>query len=213
MGSAWSRLWSTALSVSLRSEAFFGPIAKGDLAAPLRFSIACELIAVLSVVLTIAAIVFAIIPGLALDLLRDPASRTLIAKLVLLGIPGLTGLLIVMHLLWGWTLDFGARRVGARSHRAQALRFGMYSTGLDLMSSPIGLLHTLVTQGSYTASKLLPATIDVPAIASRAMLRHVYHLADQPATRARRFSTIVIWVVGVLMVFCLMTALVIAALI
>lgn len=212
IGSAWTRLWSTALAVSLRSEAFFGPITKGELSAPLRFSIACELIAVSSVAITLAAVVFAVIPGLTIDMMSDPASRTLIAKLFLLAIPGLTGLLIVMHVLWGVTLDVGARRAGARSHRSQALRFGMYSAGLDLMSSPIGLLHALITQGSYTASRLLPATIEVPSIASRAMLRHVYHLAEQPSARVRRFSSIVIWVVGVLMVIGLMCALVLAVL-
>lgn len=212
IGSAWTRLWTTALAVSLRSEAFFGPISKGELSAPLRFSFACELIAVSSVAATLAGLVFAIIPGLTIDMMSDPASRVLVAKLLLLGIPGLTGLLIVGHLLWAWTLDFGARRAGARSHRSQALRFGMYTTGLDLMSSPIGLLYALIAQGSFTASRMLPAAIETPAVASRALLRHVYHLSDQAAARARRFSSVVIWISAPLMVLVLMTALALAVL-
>lgn len=212
IGSAWSRLWSTALAVTLRAEAFFGPISKGDIASPLRFSIACELIAVSSVFLTLAATVFAIIPGLTIDMMSDPSARSLVIKIVLLAIPGLTSLLVVGHLLWAWSLDFGARRAGARSHRSQALRFGMYTTGLDLMSSPIGLLHALITQGSFTASRMLPAAIETPAVAARALLRHVYHLADQPAARARRFSTIVVWISAPLMVLTLMTALALAIL-
>ncbi|HQP35036.1 MAG TPA: hypothetical protein PLI95_07655 [Polyangiaceae bacterium] len=208
IGSTWSRLWSTSLAVSLRTDSFFGPLSAGEVAPSLRYSIACETIAVASVALSLAAAVFAIIPGITIDAMTDPRIRNIVLRLFALGIPGFAALLVVMHLVWGWALDKGACRVGARSHRSQALRFGLYSTGLDLMTSPVGLLYALLAEGGRTAAKLLPAAVEVPRIATNALLRRVYHLADLPAARARKFSTITVSVLAPVLVLGTMIALV-----
>jgi hypothetical protein len=203
-GSPWSRLWTTAQASTLRAEAFFGPIANGELWPAVRFSIVCELLAVSSVAVMLIAAVGAVAPGLSLDVLRDPQLRGLLLRLVLLGVPSFAGLLVVAHLLYGWALDRGAVRAGARTHRTHWLRFGLYGTGLDLVTSPLGVVVTLFTQGLAAAAALVPAAINVPSTSARAMLRRVYHLSDAPAARARRFAGIVISLLGFAMVLGVM---------
>jgi hypothetical protein len=154
--------------------------------------------------------VFAIAPTLSITLLSDPHARGLILRLFMLGVPAFAGLLVVAHIVYGWTMDRGAVRAGARPHRAQALRFGMYGTGLDLMTSPIGIVYLLFSQGPRVAAQLLPAAFEVPAISCRALLRRVYHLADEPAARARRYGGILISIIGLAMVIGVMVLLTVA---
>ncbi|MBI5536549.1 MAG: hypothetical protein HY898_27755 [Deltaproteobacteria bacterium] len=210
MGSSWTRLWATASASTLRAESFFGPIPKGEYASALRFSVVCELMAVSSVALAISAGVFAIAPTMSIALLRDPHTRGLVLRLVMLGVPAFAALLVVAHVVYGWAMDRGAVRAGARPHRVQALRFGMYGTGLDLMTSPIGMAYTLLSQGPRAMLNLLPAAFEVPSIACRALLRRVYHLADEPAAKARRYGGILIAILGLAMVIAVMTLLAIA---
>jgi hypothetical protein len=210
VGSSWSRLWSTAIASTQRAEAFFGTLPNGEFPSALRFSVVCELVAVSSVALLLAFSTFLIAPRLSLDLLRNPFSRSLIVRLITLGIPAFSALLVVVHLLHGWALDRGAVRVGARTHRSQALRFGMYSAGLDLMTSPLGVLYTLLSQGPRAALRLVPAAIAVPRISCRALLRRVYHLADEPAARALKYSSVIVAVLGLAMVVGVMILIAIA---
>jgi hypothetical protein len=209
-GSSWTRLWSTAIASTQRAESFFGPIPNGDYAAALRFSIACELAAISSVALVVFGVVFIAAPALSIALLTDPRTRALVMRLATLGIPSFAALLVVAHVLYGWALDLGAVRAGARPHRSHALRFGLYGTGLDLMTSPAGVVYMLFAQGPRAAALLLPAAFQVPSIACRALLRRVYHLADEPAARARRFSGVVITVIAFALVAVVMALLTIA---
>jgi hypothetical protein len=210
LGSSWTRLWATATASTLRAESFFGPIPKGEYAPAIRFSVACELIAVSSVAFTLFTAVFAMAPALSVALLTDPHSRGLVVRLIMLGVPAFAALLVAAHVIHGWAMDRGAVRAGARTHRSQALRFGMYSSGLDLMTSPIGVVYMLLSQGPRVAAKLLPAAFEVPAISGRALLRRVYHLDDEPAVRARRYGGILISLIGLAMVAGVMVLLTIA---
>jgi hypothetical protein len=208
VGSAWSRLWSTAVACTQRPESFFGPMPNGELSPAFAFSVTCELLAISSVALTLLAALFAIFPGWSFLVMRDPHLRGLLLRLVMLGIPAFAGLLVTLHILYGWAVDRGAVRSGAKPHRAHALRFGMYACGLDLMTSPIGALYMLLTRGIGPTLDLVPAAFNVPSSALRALLRRVYHLTDESVPRARKYSTIVIAIASLVMVFGVMVLLV-----
>lgn len=207
-GSPWARLWSTSLACTQRPESFFGPMPNGELSPAFAYSVTCELLAISSVAVALLLAVFAVAPGWSFLVMRDEHLRSLVLRLVLLGIPAFAGLLVVLHVLYGWAVDRGAVRAGGKPHRAHALRFGMYACGLDLMTSPIGVLYVLLSRGIGPTIDLLPAAFNVPSTALRALLRRVYHLSDDLASRARRFSTIVIAVASLTMVTAVMVLLV-----
>jgi hypothetical protein len=113
------------------------------------------------------------------------------------GVLGFSSVLVLGHVVHGLALEQGALRQGARSHRSEALRYGLYSTGWDILSSPIGLLVTLTTEGPRAALALVPLAIDVPSQASTGLLRGVFHLQEPHLGHARRFATLLAMVVSV----------------
>ncbi len=213
IGSSWSRLWSTAIAGTRSASTFFGPIARGDLASPLRFALVTEFLAVGSVALVLILGALAVARGELVSVMADPHARNLVLRLVLLGVPAFALLLVFAHAVHGLALDRGARRAGAREHRLQAVRFGLYSAGLDLMTSPLGLIYTLLTAGVRPMLSLLPASIEVPSVSTNALLRRTYHLDDAGVPKARRFATVVISIVGLTAVIVVMVGLFIALLV
>jgi len=129
---------------------------------------------------------------------------------VLLGVPAFSLFLVFVHAVHGLTLDWGARRAAARPHRSQAVRFGLYLCGLDLLTSPIGAVYVLLHDGVRAAFALLPASIDVPRVAVHSLLGRVYRLDEIRAASANRFASAVIAVVGLAGVIAVMCGLVLA---
>jgi hypothetical protein len=187
--SLWFRLWATARGATRSAPTFFATLSAGSVGAPLRFALLCEVLAVGSVGLVLAAVLAAVAPDLALRIAFDPPLRWAAVRLAVLSVASFAALLVVAHLGHGLALDLAARRHGARPHRSQAMRFGLYGAGWDLLSSsPIGLGVTLLGEGPSAALRLLPLSITVPTIAAEAFLRRTYHLEEPSLSAARRLA-------------------------
>ena len=187
--SSWSRMWSTARAATRAAPQFFESLPPGDIGPAVRFAVISELAAIVSWVLVLGSLVVAVAPSVAWSVLQHPHGQMIALRLLLVGTLGFTAVLVGGHAVYGLALDAAARRGGARAHRSQALRYGLYSAGWDILSSPIGLLVSLFGEGPRATAALIPLAIDVPAKAATAFLRGIYKLDEPALGRARRFGT------------------------
>jgi len=185
-GPAPGRLWTTAKLSTLSADSFFAALPDGELAAPLRFAVWCELLAVLGMGVVAIPLVLAFAPWLFEAIGRDAWLRSVLAKALGVGVPGLALLMVVLHSAHGFGLDMGARRVGAKARLARGLRFGLYSCGWDLVTLPAGIGLLAITDGFGAARKAAPLSLLVPQRATLAFLRGVYQLDAENSTRAAR---------------------------
>ena len=182
------RLWLTARATTRNPEEFFEALPDGPIAPALRFAIATEVISTTAMVLALIPIAVAIAPSWMKSVALDDASRGLVLRALVLGIPALASLLVVAHAAHGLALDFGARRSGVRSARSRALRFGLYATGWDLILGPVGAIVVFLKEGFGSALALSRLAIGLPTRSARAFLRGAYGLYGQSADRAVRAS-------------------------
>lgn len=195
-GAMWTRLWSTSKATTQGAEAFFSVIPDGEISPAMSFAVIAELLAVASMAglfaLLLAAVAFTS-PGLTVAVISDPVLRGTALRVVGLGIPGLAVWMILAHVTHGVALDVGARRMGAAPQRRRAVRFGLYACGWDLMTSPLGVVATIVTQGLGAALQLGKLVVSVPGRASSALLQGIYQLTPPDAAGARRAATLTRW--------------------
>lgn len=187
-GSAPARLWSTARSATKEAELFFGTLPDGPIAPALRFAVLSELLA--SVAMLSFCVPFAIVlaPGWLKHLVLDPDLRFTALRVVALAVPALAAILVVAHAAHGLALDFGARKVGARSAKRRALRFGLYATGWDVVVGPLGALVLGVAEGVWAALGVTQLAIGLPSRSARAFLRGAYGLDGASASKALHTS-------------------------
>ena len=208
--SAWKRLWATARSATRSAPQFFQSLPPGQLGPAVLFAVVSELCAVCSWGLLLALLLAAPSPQLAIRLLADGQAQLILMRLFLIGTLGFTAVLVIGHLVYGLALDVGAQRVGARSHRSQALRYGLYSTGWDILTSPLGFIVSLFAEGPRAALALLPLSIEVPGRAATALLRGIYKLEQSRLIRARRYGTTVAIAASVAAAFVVLALLMLA---
>lgn len=210
--SAWSRLWTTARVATLNADTFCASLPSGDLAPPLRFAFACEFLAVGSLALFVVGILFAVVPSVALTVLHNQLLRSLFLRLFVVVVPSLASILVLAHLALGLGFDLGASKTGSRSARTRALRFGLYSTGWDLLrSSPIGLIYLLVDQGPIATVKLLPSLFHVPTRGAVAFLKGTYRLEGDELTKVGNLGVQLAFGISVAAVVALFVVLAIVA--
>lgn len=187
--SVWARLWATARATTRSAPQFFQSLPPGDHGPAVIFAVVSELVAVTSWLMVLAALLAALDPHVALRLLSDAEAQMILLRVFLVAVLGFCTVLVIGHAVYGLALDAGARRMGGRPHRSQALRFGLYSAGWDILTSPLGFIVSLFSEGLRPALSLVPMSIDVPGRAATAFLRGIYKLEDLPLKRARQFGT------------------------
>jgi hypothetical protein len=188
-GTAWSRLWTTAMATTQGAEAFFAALPDGAIPPAVRFAIVAEVLAVGSMVTVLLPVAALALPQLALQVIGDPTMRVRALAWFAVGVPTLAAWMVVAHATHGAALDVGARGQGARPQRRRALRFGLYACGWDLMTGPLGAIWLLVARGKKAAGELVGLTMRVPGKASHALLSGVYGLPDDLAARAQKTGT------------------------
>lgn len=206
-GGAWQRLWATANSTTTGAEAFFGALPRGAVEPALTFALLAEGIAISSLVLVATAVLFAIFPDLMMQVLLDNELAADAGRWVAIGIPAVTVWMVAVHAIHGFAVDHAARRFGTAQLRKRALRFGLYACGWDLMTSPLGIVYTLVTRGVGAAAELFGLALTVPAKATTALARGAYRLDDERARRVHRRAVAVAMVVTVVSVVGVLFAL------
>jgi hypothetical protein len=190
-GSAWGRLWSTAGLVTRSPGPFFGALPNGPIGPAILFAVVCELTAIASSAFLLIATVFIVVPSFVVSLLSSAAGQTLVARLLLVGVPGFAGVMLLAHVLLGVSMNRVSRRSGGKNRHNQSVRFGLYSTGWDLLTSPAGLLVAVFMEGPRSAAALIPLSVGVASRASHAFARGVLQLDEARADRARRVATFI----------------------
>jgi hypothetical protein len=185
--SALTRLWATARATTFDSDRFFESLPDGPLAPAFRFAVASELLASGAIVLLGAVPLALIFPTWLRQLLVD--ETWLVFRVFVLGVLALATLLVLAHVAHGWALDFGARRGGARGATTRALRFGLYTTGWDLVVGPLGATVVAAKEGFAKAFSLgtVGVGMGLATRSAKAFLRGCYRLeggAAEPALRA-----------------------------
>lgn len=186
------RLFGTALSSSVEPERVFARIAEGPVAPALGFAIWAESVALGS---------FAVLAALGLHLWDSEltwriASDPFVAFLLALALPIGVLVMVLLHALWGIGLDLSARVSGAprRSGGVKSgLRFGLYACGWDLLTSPAGLGHGLLSRRALEAWVPVYRAICAPRVAMRAYLERSHGLDARAQDRVARLS---VWVLG-----------------
>lgn len=192
-----TRLWATARATARDPEGFFESLPDGPLGPALRFAIVAELVAVTAMALSAVIPLALFAPGwlTAYGLGLDSP----LVRLALAALPALAVLLVAAHVVHGWALDRGARRSGARAATRRAVRFGLYSTGWDLVLGPLGAIILAFREGPAAALSLGTAGMGLPTRSAHAFLRGCYALTGdgaRPAMRAGYAAAIVVTLVG-----------------
>lgn len=186
----WLRLWRTALASSLEPQRFFGELPAGKVGEALAFAACAEVFALSSVAVPAALGLWVVSPEFTNQVLSNPAA----CKILLFAWITFVLCMLGLHALWGACLDWGAqlpaaRRLGGVSASWRSgVRFGLYACGWDLLTSPIGMLMTLLTRGPRRGWAPIGAAVRAPLLAQRAYLELCLG-ADAAAQRsARRLS-------------------------
>jgi hypothetical protein len=184
--SVLSRLWSTARLATLSPREMFSGLPDGDVRAPLMFGLLAEALAVAG----LAPVFFGLLlvaPNMVQVALRDPEVQGFLVRAASVAGPGLTLLMVVLHVLHGLAIDRAARRAGSRK-RGRGLRFGLYACGWDLVTLPLGLFMVALGDGPAAAGRALGAALTTPALATRAYLGGFHALDPERARAAARHA-------------------------
>jgi len=181
----WGRLWQTALASSLEPARFFGELPQGQVSAALAFAACAEVFALGSLGLLALLGLWLGAPELAQQVFANSAACATLALTWLAFVLCMLGL----HVLWGVCLHVGAQRpAAARSGWQGGVRFGLYACGWDLLTSPIGVLATLLTRGPLRAWAPIGAAARAPWLAQNAYLALCLGADRAAQQRARRWS-------------------------
>jgi hypothetical protein len=199
----WGRLWQTAFASSLEPARFFGELPGGEVGAALAFAACAEVFALGSVGVLAAFGLWLAAPELTQQLLASSEACATLALTWFAFVVCMLGL----HVLWGVCLDLGAQRPAGRSWQG-GVRFGLYACGWDLLTSPIGVLATLLTRGPLRAWAPIAAAARAPLLAQKAYLVLCLGADGAAQRRARRLSMFAVGGGLVLLILLLATALV-----
>jgi hypothetical protein len=198
------RLWETALVSGVEPERTFGALTAGDVARPLVFALLAETLALGSLLVTAASVLWLADADLARALLYHPlglgSSLGLLVASVLI--------MLLLHILWGVSLDIGGRLGQPDLDVRQGARFGLYACGWDLMTSPVGLFCSMLVAGPLRGLAIVGAAARAPRPAQRAYLETSQRLRAPARRRATRFAIAAVGVAVSLLGAALVLALV-----
>lgn len=184
------RLWRTAILATVDGEAFFGELGEGSVAQAFLFALLCELFAIASLAVLWIPISYALAPGLVESIFWNAPQNNLATIGVFVAIPVLAVLMVLLHVLWGTSLEFGLRLSGAEPRPGHCLRYALYSCGWDLVTSPFGFTAGCVSNGFQGAARELLAAVRIPRFATRAYVGRARRVPDAKARRALTLAAI-----------------------
>jgi hypothetical protein len=182
------RLWQTALSSSIEPERVFGELTTGRITPALAFALLAETLALGSLVLLGSVGLWLAAPGLARQLVHSPGALGLVLGLL----AGSVLLMLLLHALWGISLDVGAGIGHGPIDVRRGARFGLYACGWDLMTSPLGLFWSLIAAGTRRGFAPVGAAARAARPAQRAYLEACRGYGAEARRRAVRLAAIVV---------------------
>jgi hypothetical protein len=102
----------------------------------------------------------------------------------------LSGIMVLLHLLWGAGLELGLRLQGHPVRLAWTLRYALYACGWDLLTSPIGLLTSSVSRGLVQGLRDVREGVRIPKHATRAYLIFARCAPERSARGALRTAAL-----------------------
>ena len=175
------RLLRTALLTSLAPERAFGRLKPGSVRRALAFALLAETAAIASYALVTAIACFALFPTLLLNLAKEPFAWLLSLVVLLLS----SGLLVVLHAVFGLMIEASIARLGRAPKKALGLRFGLYAVGWDLLTSPFGVVYCMGTHGRAFWEPVVSA-MRVPRSALMHYLMSARSLSEDECQRVSR---------------------------
>jgi hypothetical protein len=206
-------MWSTARSATIEAEPFFATLPDGPVAPALRFAALSELVASVAMLSLGVPFAVALAPAWLAHLVFDPAARMRTLRILVVGVPALAAMLVAAHVAHGLALDLGARKMGARSLKQRALRFGLYAAGWDVVIGPVGALVLGLRNGAQAALGVSQLAVGLPVRSARAFLRGAYGLDGESAQKAIRTShvaAVVVTLLGAIAILAAIAALALA---
>lgn len=177
-------LWQTAHRSVVDGESFFASLPDGRLGRALSFAFACELLAVASLVAVWCAALFALAPSLLHGMWRDEEVRHLLGGAILFSVPAFAWLMVVLHIVWGVSVELGLRLQGAPTRMSHAVRYSLYACGWDLLTSPFGFAAAALSSNPSQALREVRFAVRIPRLATRAFLMHARSATELQARRA-----------------------------
>lgn len=167
-----------ALAATLEPERFFGPTLPRSSSRALAFACLAELLAVGSYA----------VPAVGLALAFDGSALERWTTLKTAFVLWLCFVLVVvlLHLLWGASLELGLWISGRPSDSTSGLSFSSYSCGWDLVTSPFGVFWLLRRLGTRGTQQALGAALRAPRAAVRAYLEGARRLDARGVQLAQR---------------------------
>lgn len=203
---SWSGLWRTAARASREPGRVFATLPEGRLAPALAFAVVAEGLALGSVGVLVFLAAWAWAPALVVGWWVEQEGGLFAAGALLAMVLVMVGL----HGLWGLCIELGARGRGHRAQWLRGARFGLYACGWDLITSPIGVVLTLVTQGPRRCGRLLLAALRAPRLALDAYAVDNRGLDEAARRLGRRISVAVLGVLVLLTSLLLVAAVLVA---
>lgn len=185
-----NRLWRTAILATVDGEAFFGELGDGSVGKAFLFALLCELFAIASLAALWIPISYVLLPGFVESIFWNAPRRSLATVGVFVAIPVLAVLMVLLHVLWGTSLEFGLRLSGAEPRPGHCLRYALYSCGWDLVTSPFGFTAGCVSNGFWGAARELRAAVRIPRFATRAYVGRARSVPDAKARRALTLAAV-----------------------
>ncbi len=198
-----ARMISTARLSTLNADSLFGSLPGGEVSKAMKFAMLVELLAISSLAVLWAPVIYALAPDFWQAVWAAPAARRTLVSMVVAGIPAAAAAMVALHVVWGLALELGVRRVGGKPSWKRGLRFAAYSCGWDLVTSPFGFIALTLADGPAKAVDALKAAVRVPRKAPRAYARgaHKLSLADaKSSVRIAWFITATVVLVGLLFI-------------
>ena len=182
----WRRLTLTALdSVQPERFAWLGPSAFPRM---WHFAIIAEALAILSFALPVCALLAALFPRLAWAVIRSPE----LTGLAMAGVSAVIAAVVLLHVLWGLSLEWGLRLAGSKSNFHHGQRFALYACGWDLLSSPAGFVLVALYRDRKMAHDALGAGLKAP----RAALSSYLGARGLPADKQMRVVAVSFVITG-----------------
>ena len=167
------RLVYTALVVAHPDQSYLEFPPQASLARAFHFAVVCEALAIGSFAVPWALGFALLFPGLSIELLASYQIITIVFGVFVVLVVGV----VLLHLLWGWALEWAIMRRGLMPRYAWGQRFGLYACGWDLLASPAGLALVSTMSGWGAAKRAAKHGISVPKIALYAYLSKTRHIA------------------------------------
>jgi hypothetical protein len=184
------RLWRTAILATVDGEAFFAELGEGSVGQAFLFALLCELFAIASLAALWVPISYVLVPGFVESIFWTAPYRGLATMGVFIAVPVLAVLMVLLHVLWGTSLEFGLRLSGAEPRPGHCLRYALYSCGWDLVTSPFGFTAGWMSSGFQGAARELRAAVRIPRFATRAYVGRARRVPDVKARRALTLAAV-----------------------